>query len=218
MPNYDLVLFDLDGTLTDSQEGIINSIQFALRHFGIKVSSPEELNRFLGPPLWNSFREFCGFDDSQVDEAVRVYREYYNEKGIFENKLYDGIAEVLKQLTTSGVKVAVATSKPAKYAKIILDHFGVSHYFSMIAGSEMDGTRSDKAEVIAYALNNLDAGRKMKTIMIGDRKHDVIGARKHNLDCIGVLWGYGGRAELEATGTAHIIESTNEILNIIYGV
>jgi len=215
---YDLALFDLDGMLTDSQEGIVNSIRFALSYFGFEMSSLEELNRFLGPPLWNSFREFCGFDDGQVDEAVRIYREYYNEKGIFENRVYDGIADALESLTTSGIKVAVATSKPAKYAKIILDHFDLSRYFYLIAGSEMDGTRSDKAEVIAYALDSLDIARNMKTVMIGDRKHDIIGARAHGIDSIGVLWGYGGRAELESADATKIVSSTKELQHIITGV
>ncbi|MCL2377028.1 MAG: HAD family hydrolase [Defluviitaleaceae bacterium] len=218
MPKYDLVLFDLDGTLTDSQEGIVNSIQFALRHFGIEINAPEELRKFLGPPLWNSFKEFCGFDEEQIKVAVDKYREYYLPKGIFENNPYLGIAEILELLKFHGVILAVATSKPTIQAERILNHFNISTYFDLIVGSEMDGTRSDKAEIIAYVLDKLDSGRKMKAVMIGDRKHDIIGANAHRIDSIGVLWGYGDRAELEATNATYIIESTNEIPNIICGV
>ena len=218
MYGYDLVLFDLDGTLTDSQEGIVNSVRFALQHFGIKTNNSEDLNRFLGPPLWNSFKEFCGFNEAQVNEAVKIYRKHYDKKGIFENRLYDGICKVLEDLKILGVEMAVATSKPTKYANIILEHFGISRYFSLIAGSEMDGTRSNKAEVIAYVLDNLDYGRKKKSAMIGDRKHDIIGANSHNMDSIGVLWGYGSRAELEAAGATKIASGTNELQHIICGV
>jgi len=215
---YNLVLFDLDGTLTNSGEGIINSVSFALTHFGIHVTDSEELRRFVGPPLWSSFREFYGFDERQVAEAVEKYREYYNEKGIFENKLYDGIVEVLRQLKLTDAKLAVATSKPTKYAKIILDHFGISRYFDLILGSEMDGTRSDKGEVVGCVLSELDADRNMITVMVGDRKHDIIGAKVHNIDSIGVLWGYGDRTELEEAGATRIVESTNELQHIFNGV
>ena len=215
---YDLALFDLDGTLTDSGIGIVNSVSFALTHFGIRVNDSRELNRFVGPPLWNSFREFYGFNDEQVSEAIEKYREYYNVKGIFENRLYDGITEILDGLAVSGMKLAVATSKPTKYAKIILEHFEVSHYFDLILGSEMDGTRSDKAEVIGCVLDELDGSRSMRTVMIGDRKHDMIGANAHGIDCVGVLWGYGDRVELETANATRIIVSTNELSHIIIGV
>jgi len=212
-----LALFDLDGTLTDSGEGIVNSVRFALDHFGIDVKNLDELNRFIGPPLWNSFRDFCGFDDNQVKEAVKKYREYYNVKGIFENRLYDGITILLDNLTNVGIKLAVATSKPTKYAKIILDHFEISRYFDLIMGSEMDGTRSDKAEIIAYALNGLNYDGN-DAAMVGDRSYDIIGANKNYIDSIGVLWGYGDRAELEAAGATRIAESINELQYIIIGV
>jgi len=215
---YDLALFDLDGTLTDSGIGIVNSVSFALTHFGIRVNDSRELNRFVGPPLWNSFREFYGFNDEQVSEAIEKYREYYNVKGIFENRLYDGITEILDGLAVSGMKLAVATSKPTKYAKIILEHFEVSHYFDLILGSEMDGTRSDKGEIIGCVLDEMDAGRNMKAVMTGDREHDIVGAIAQNIDSIGVLWGYGDQAELEAAGAIKIISSTNELQHIITGV
>ena len=207
---YSVVLFDLDGTLTDSKPGIINSIQYALNALNLPI--PANIDTMLGPPLWKSFVEICGVAEDAVDDAVAKYREYFNAKGMFENSVYDGIGELLACLQKAGLKLAVATSKPEFYAKQILEHFDLAHYFTTIAGSEMDGTRSEKAEVIAYALENF---RGATSVMIGDRKHDILGAKACQIDSIGVIWGYGSRDELHAAAPTHLASNTNELYNII---
>ena len=214
---YNLALFDLDGTLVDSEAGILNSMNYALDYFGIKADS-DALSKFIGPPIRDSFKALHGFNPEKTEKAVAKYREYFATKGMFEAKIYPGIIPLLESLKGNGIKMAVATSKVGAYAEKILHHFNISQYFSLIVGSEMDGTRSDKAEIIDCALNTLDGSRKMKTVMIGDRKHDIIGATAHGIDSIGVLWGYGGRAELETAGATKIVNSTKELQHIICGV
>ena len=214
---YNLVLFDLDGTLVDSKAGILNSMNYALDYFGVKADS-DALSKFIGPPIRDSFKVLYGFNPEKTEEAVAKYREYFATKGMFEAEVYPGIVPLLEGLEGHGIKMAVATSKVGSYAEKILAHFNISNYFSLIVGSEMDGTRSDKAEIIDCVLNRLDNSRKMKTAMIGDRKHDIIGAAAHKIDSIGVLWGYGGRAELEAAAATKIVSSTKELQHIICGV
>ena len=215
---YGLVLFDLDGTLTDSKEGIVNSIRYALDSFGLLMPDAANIDKFLGPPIRDSFREFCGVEDEKMEAVVAKYREYLVKRGLFENQLYDGIEDVIEKLDAKGVKMAVATSKATLYAEKILKYFEIDSYFGCIMGCELDGARSDKAEIIGCVLDELDSNRKMKAVMIGDRKHDIIGAAAHNIDSIGVLWGYGSRAELEAAGAAKIANSTKELSHIITGV
>ena len=207
-----LVLFDLDGTLTDSKPGIINSVKYALESMGVSLPDEDTLKKFVGPPLRNSFKMFCGFDDIKSEEAVAKYREYFAPKGMLENKPYPNVIEVLEGLALKGVIMAVATSKPTVYAEKILNHFDMSRYFSLIVGSELDGTRSDKAEIIAYALDKLNSDRGMKTVMIGDRKHDIIGAKICKIGSIGALWGYGSKAELEEAGADRLIILPLELL------
>lgn len=190
------VLFDLDGTLTDPFKGITRSIQYALEKMGVGATAAEELRWCIGPPLWESFSVLLGTDDrGELDRAVGYYRERYTATGLFENRLIDGIPELLSALREAGAQLHVCTSKPHAYAGKIVDHFGLMPFFGTVYGSELDGTRSQKTELIAHILEveKLSAG---ETVMIGDRKHDLIGANANGVSGIGVLWGYGSREEL----------------------
>lgn len=212
---YNIVLFDLDGTLTDSGLGITNSVRYALGREGIEVKDRSELFRFIGPPLVDSFQMFYGFSAEKALEITHIYREYYSTKGIFENEVYDGIEELLKKLHEAGKRILVATSKPEPFARKILDHFSLSRYFEYIAGSNMDETRSTKAEVIDYALESCNITDLSEAVMVGDREHDVIGAKKIGMKSIGVLFGYGNREELEKAGADYIAETPEDIFRII---
>lgn len=215
MSKYQYALFDLDGTLTDPGEGITRSVQYALDKFGIRVENRRELFCFIGPPLHESFEVYYGFSRPDAMRAVDCYREYYAVKGIFENLVYDGIEKMLQQLQAAGVKICLATSKPEVYAKQILEHFGLDGYFTAVAGSEMDGTRTKKAEVVERALMLLGNPDLDDCIMIGDREHDVLGGQAHGLDTVGVLFGYGSREELERAGATYIAATPADIVKII---
>lgn len=208
---YQYILFDLDGTLTDPGVGIVNSVLYALRRYGIE-GDPQFLRRFVGPPLINSFMEFYGFTEEQAREAVEYYREYYRVRGIFENRLYPGIPELLAALTERGKKLALATSKPTVFARQVLAHFQIDCYFAeeLIVGSYLDGRRTEKAEVIAAVLALLPPERE-KVVMIGDRKYDVAGARANGIAAIGVTYGYGDQAELEEAKPAALVHSVPEL-------
>lgn len=212
---YDIILFDLDGTLTDSGIGITNSVRYALEKKGIEVNDRRELFRFIGPPLVDSFQMFYGFSPEKALETTHIYREYYAEKGIFENEVYDGIEELLKKLRQAGKRLIVATSKPEPFAVRILDHFGLSRYFEYIAGSNMDETRSSKSEVMAYALEACGVTDLSKAVMVGDREHDILGAKKTGTASLGVLYGYGSREELEKAGADHIAATPEDIYSIV---
>lgn len=213
---YEVVLFDLDGTLTDPGVGITNSVAYALNKYGIEVTDRSELYKFIGPPLQESFEHYYGFSKEKAQEAVAYYREYYREKGIFENLVYEGIEELLKAISNSGKQIIVATSKPEEFAKKILEHFDLAKYFTYIAGSNMDGTRTKKAEVISYALETCNITDYSKVVMIGDREHDVIGANKVGVASIGVLFGYGDYAELKAAGASYIVETVEDMYPILF--
>ena len=215
MIRYRYALFDLDGTLTDPGEGITKSVQYALAKFGITVEDRKQLFCFIGPPLHESFEVYYGFSHPDAMRAVDCYREYYAVKGIFENLVYDGIEKMLQQLQAAGVRICLATSKPEVYAKQILEHFGLDGYFTAVAGSEMDGTRTKKAEVVERALMLLGNPDVSDCIMIGDREHDVLGGQAHGLDTVGVLFGYGSREELERAGATYIAATPADIVKII---
>lgn len=206
------VLFDLDGTITDSGPGILNSVQYALKKMGMEVEDREKLRRFIGPPLKEEFKKFCGLSEAEGVHAVALYREYYTEKGIFENEVYDGIPEVLKSLKEEGKTVIMATSKPEKFAKIIADHFHLTSYFDFIGGSMMDGQRTEKSEVIAYVLDACGVKDRSTVLMIGDRDYDILGAKAVGVHSMGVLYGYGSRQELENAGAEYIVETAGGIL------
>ncbi len=208
---YEVILFDLDGTLTDPGEGITNSVAYALENFNIAVPDRPSLYRFIGPPLVGSFMEFYGFSRDEALLAVKYYREYFSVRGLFENAVYPQIPETLEALKRAGKRLIVATSKPEPYSVQILEHFGLDGYFEKIAGSTMDETRTDKAEVIAYALESRGINDSIRTVMVGDRSHDVLGAKKNGLPCIGVLYGYGNRAELLEAGADVIAESVEAL-------
>ena len=215
MPHYDIILFDLDGTLTDPQVGITKSVQYALKHMGINEPDLKKLIPFIGPPLALNFRESYGMNETESIQAVHFYREYFSEFGIFENAVYEGIAELLEQLKDAGKVLAVATSKPTVFAERILRHFELAEYFAFVAGSNLDGTMVDKAEVIAFALKNIPESMQRKVLMIGDRKHDVIGAKKNKVDSMAVLYGYGSYEELTATEPTFLVERISEIGSLI---
>ena len=212
---YKTILFDLDGTITDSKAGITKSVQFALSQFSIDVNNLEDLEIFIGPPLKQSFIDYYDFSSTDADTAIKYYREYYTETGKYENLVYPGITRLLELLTENGFQLAVATSKPTVFAEEILDYFNLSKYFSFIAGSNLDLTRSDKKEVIAYALDELKIQDRKSVIMIGDRKHDIIGARENNVASIGVLYGYGSHIELLSENPDYLIYSANEIEQLL---
>ncbi len=209
------VLFDLDGTLTDPGEGITNSVIFSLEKFGITVLNRAELYKFIGPPLLYSYKEYYGFSESDAKLAIKYYREYFSEKGIFENRVYDGITDMLGKLRGNNIRLSVATSKPEPFALKILEHFGLTEYFSLVAGATMDETRSEKHEVIEYALRGLHIEDKARCIMVGDRKHDILGAKKNGLKSVGVLYGYGSRGELETAGADMLAETPLDICGLI---
>ena len=204
---YPIVLFDLDGTLTNPGLGITNSVMYSLKKYGIEGQPRESLYRFIGPPLHESYEKFYSFSREQAMQAVSYYREYYEEKGMFENEVYPGIKQLLRDLTKQGVLCLVAK---------ILDYYELSNYFYYIAGANMDGTRTDKAEVIAYALKQIPAEySNKKVLMVGDRSHDIIGAKKNGIDCAGVLFGYGSSEELEEAGADFVADSVEAVRNII---
>lgn len=211
MKNKTTIMFDLDGTLTDPAIGITRSVDHALEFFGIRTKDLRELCKFIGPPLKDSFMKYYGFDETTAMVAVDKYREYFRETGIYENELIEGIDILLAKLSESGRQLILATSKPKVFADIILEHFGLMKYFSIVCGSELDGTRVNKDEVIAYALEKAGIADLRSTVMIGDREHDVIGAQKAGIDCIGVLFGYGSHEELQEAGAALLVETVEEL-------
>ena len=206
------VLFDLDGTLTDSGEGIINCAILALEHFGLPIPSREEMRVFVGPPLTETFVRF-GVPADRAEEAVAVYRSRYIPIGKFENRPYDGIRELLEALTQRGHKLYVATSKPEGMSVDILNHFDLAKYFTMICGAAMDLSRNSKEAVIAYLLEK--SGEQENMVMVGDTKFDVIGAKHHSIPCIGVSWGYGTVEDMTAAGAAALADTPEELLALI---
>ena len=209
---YKIVLFDLDGTLTESGIGITRSVAYALRKHGIEETDQAKLDRFIGPPLIDMFQQLYGFSEEEAKQGVKDFREYFSVKGIFENRVYDGVEEMLQAMQKVGKTCVLATSKPEEYAVQIMERFGLAKYFAKICGATMDEKRTDKAEVIAYALEGLE---KENVIMVGDREHDVLGARANGLETIGVLYGYGSREELEQAGAAHMADTPMDILKYI---
>lgn len=217
MKSYQTILFDLDGTLTDSAPGITNSVAYALQQMGCPVPAPPVLRRFLGPPLLDSFRTYCGMGPEQGREAARLYRDYFQARGIFENSVYDGIPAPLQALKSAGKTVVLATSKPEHFAKIILEHFGLLPFFDVAAGASMDESRTKKTDVILYALSLAGVTDKSSVVMVGDREHDILGARAAGLDSIGVLYGYGSRAEHEAAGATAIAPTVEALQRMLLG-
>ena len=206
------ILFDLDGTLTDPGMGITNSVMHALTHFGITVTDRSDLYRFIGPPLMDSFMEYYELTEEQAVEAVRVYREYFADKGWAENTVYSGIESLLADLVAAGKMLLVATSKPQIFAERILVHFGLDKYFTHICGVALQAPRGySKADVIRDALDRAGVSDVSAAVMVGDRHHDIDGAKAVGMESVGVLYGYGDRAEHEAAGADAIAESVAEL-------
>ena len=210
--------FDLDGTITNPGVGITSAVSYALNKYGIKVADRTTLYPFIGPPLIDSFMKYYDFSLEQSREAVTFYREYYSVTGLFENDIYDGVEDMLQELKKSGVFICLATSKPEEFAVRILEHYNLAKYFNLICGAAMDETRTKKAEVIRYAIDKIDTLNnaptdKSEIIMIGDREHDILGAKEVGLKSMGVLYGYGSNEELKAAGADIIVSSPLEVLN-----
>ena len=208
---YTTFLFDLDGTLTDPKEGIINSVLYALKKVGIEELHISELDSFIGPPIQQSFIERYNMSEGEVERAVFYFREYLKQRGLFENNVYEGIPDLLQQLKSSANRLFVATSKPTVFAKQVLEHFQLTDYFEDIVGSNLDGTRIKKEEIIAHILHTNEELNREGIVMIGDRKHDIIGANHNGIASIGVLYGYGSETELTEVGATHIVNDVKEL-------
>lgn len=214
---FQYILFDLDGTLTDPKIGITSCVQYALRAFGIDEPDLDKLEVFIGPPLKDSFMEFYGFDAKEADKAVGKYRERFHEKGIYENEIYPGIEAMLGTLHKNGQKLAIASSKPTPLVERVLDYFHIKQYFGYIVGSNFDGTRGKKEEVVAEALRLMlpaglaQAERKSNVAMVGDRRFDIEGAKAHGLTSVGVSFGYAPEGELEKAGADFIVDTVEEL-------
>ncbi|MDK2865734.1 MAG: phosphoglycolate phosphatase [Clostridiales bacterium] len=205
------ILFDLDGTLTDPKAGITKSVAYALKHTIGLDADPETLTRFIGPPLKESFMTFYDMSVAEALQAIDYYRIYFKESGMLDNFAYDGIGMLLARLKEAGKILAVATSKPTPFAVRILEHFDLAQYFEVIVGSNLDGTRTHKDEVVEATLQMLRCEAPEQAVMVGDREHDVIGAQKAGLKCVGVTYGYGGYEELEKAGAAWIAADLKEL-------
>ncbi|MED1410174.1 MULTISPECIES: HAD family hydrolase [Bacillus] len=208
---YKIFLFDLDGTLTDPKEGIINSVLYALEKMGIEEVNISELDSFIGPPIQQSFAERYNMSEIEVEEAVVYFREYLKKSGLLENKIYDGIPTLLQELKDAGNRLYVATSKPTIFAKQVIEHFQLTSFFEEIVGSNLDGTRIKKEEIIAHILQTNEELKKEEIVMIGDRKHDIIGANNNGIASIGVLYGYGSEKELSEARATYIVKDVEEL-------
>lgn len=209
------LLFDLDGTLTNPKEGITKSLQYALHHVGIEVEDLDSLEKHIGPPLIDGLRDIQGLKEEEIKEAARWYREYFKEKGIFLNVKYEGIDDLLDTLVKAGRTLILATSKPEEFAREILEHFNLDHYFTDICGAAMDDTRRKKGDVIAYALKKNGINDKEQVVMIGDRLHDIKGARENGISSIGVLYGFGSKEELTEAGAGSLAKDPEELKDIL---
>ena len=208
------MLFDLDGTLTESGEGITKSVQYALEKIGKPEEDLEKLKVFVGPPLMEQFMKYAGVDEATGRKAVEFYRERYEVKGIYENHPYESVEEMLQELKRKGYILAVASSKPEYYVTQILDYFKLSSYFDVVVGSEMNGARTSKSEVIEEALKRINmSDKRNEVLMVGDKEHDVLGARAAGLDCVAVAYGYGTQEELTEANPLKIVDSVDELLH-----
>lgn len=213
--SYRILLMDLDGTITDPIVGITKSVEYALNHFGITVNDLRDLCPFIGPPLRDSFKEFYHFTDVQANEAAIKYGERFADKGLYENVLYNGMNQFLQKTIDSDKILMLATSKPTFLAEKILDHFRISKYFTFVGGSGVDGSGYTKTDVIRYVLKSNGITDLSEVVMIGDRKHDIIGAKETGIDSIGVLYGYGDDEELSHAGATYIVKDIDELGKLV---
>ena len=212
--SYKNIIFDLDGTLTDSAPGIKKSALYALKKYNI-VPTEDELTQMIGPPLKKSFQNIFGFSAEKTEEVIAHYREYFRDKGIFDNSLYPGVKEMIESLANEGRQLFVATTKATVFAKQVLEYFKIADYFSQVVGSNLDGSHSAKAEIIETIFSLTCGLLKEETVMIGDRKYDITGAKAHQLDSIAVLYGYGTLEELEAAKPTVIVGSLQELNTLL---
>ena len=212
--NYSNIFFDLDGTLTDSKVGIINSVKYSLNKAKVDYSNAN-LELFIGPPLLNSYVEVLKMSKNDALKAIDYYQEYFSEKGKFENYVYDGIIDLLLALKKSNAKIYMATTKPEFFAKQIAEHFGFSKFFDEITGGTLDQKLAEKDEILALAIKRAKIKDKTTCVMVGDRMHDIIGAQKNGLDCVGVLYGYGSKKELSSYSQTAIIDSVKSLENYL---
>lgn len=214
---YNTFFFDLDGTLTDSGEGILKCAQLTLEHFGVHVEDWHSLRHFMGPPIQDTFHEVYGFDEEKSVQARDYYRIRYNTVGLFENRVYDGIPEVLEDLKAADARLMVATSKPEVTSLRVLEHFDLLKYFEVIVGSEMDGRRDKKADVIreVFRRAGISEEEKASVLMIGDRRHDMIGAAQTGIDSLGIYSGYAEPGELEKAGGTYVVHSVQEMRELL---
>lgn len=217
MSKYKVILFDLDGTLSDPKEGITKSVQYALQAMGIYEPDIDKFESFIGPPLQDSFAEHYHFDEESTKTAVELYRKRFKEKGMVENELYPDIPLLLKSLKEQGYTLAVATSKPTVFAEEILKHFKIDHFFELVAGSNLDGTRTSKTEIIQYIIDEYKEHNRDSFVMIGDRKHDIIGASNTGIDSVGITYGYGSFEELSESKPTYIVETVSQLQSILVG-
>ncbi len=215
MKKYDYIAFDLDGTLTDPAEGLIKGFIYAFDRVGIKYDNPEDLRRYIGPPLHQEWKREYGFTEEETANAITIFREYYDELGWAENKLYDGIVELLKALKAAGKTIVLATSKPENTARRIMALFNLDQYFDFMGGASSSSVRDKKWEVLEYSLEAVGAIDKSKCILVGDRKYDAEGANIYGIDSMGVLWGHGDLDELEAARFTYIVEDTKAAEEIL---
>jgi phosphoglycolate phosphatase len=213
---YTTILFDLDGTITDSEPGITACVQYALRKFGIEVEDKSTLRPFIGPPLRDSFEQYFDMTPEQAEQATAYYRERYAPIGKFESTLYPGIESLLQKLHRSGRTVVLATSKPEHFAREILDHFGLTEYFDLIGGATMDGSRDTKEDVLSYILTQLPPNARARAVMVGDTRFDMLGARHHSLPAIGVLYGFGSKEELLENGARALAADAAELEQLLF--
>src|SRR4051812_9016682 len=217
MGKYKIILFDLDGTLSDPKVGITKSVQYALHKMGIDEPDLDKLECFIGPPLQVSFAEYYGFDEEDTQKAIHFYRERFKEKGMFENELYANIPFLLKSLKEQQYTLAVATSKPTVFSEQILKYFTIDHYFELVVGSNLDGTRASKAEIIQYILDQYKEHTLDDFLMIGDREYDLIGANHAGIDSIGVTYGFGSVEELSQSTPTYMVNHVDELYDLLVG-
>ena len=213
--NKENILFDLDGTIVDSGPGVTNSVKYALEKFGIHVNDTSELYGFMGPPLSSSFPRFYNFTYEQTEKAIEHYREYYRDRGIYEFELYDGIKELIIDLCESGKNVFVATTKPELFAREIIKRCSLDRYIRFTGGSTFDGTMEKKADIIKYVVGTCGIDDSASCVMIGDRMYDIEGAAANRISSVGILYGYGGRKELEDAGANYIAETVSDLRGLL---
>lgn len=212
-----IIFIDLDGTLTDSKPGVIGGVRYAAEAVGATMPPDDMLNCFIGPPLTASFEKYLGLIGEVNERALKAYREYYVRQGEFENSVYDGVEQMLERLKAVGCRLYVVTAKPEVFSKTIITHFGLDKYFDQVCGASMDKTRNNKKAVIRYAIEESKVTDLSEVVMVGDRSDDILGAKSEGLDSIGILYGYGSRAELEESGADWIAATPAEVAEIIIG-